>query len=240
MLHDGPVEVETAANGVEGLKRARTQTFHLILLDVVLPLMDGVTVCRMLKGDPVTASVPLYMLTAKVKKADMEAALAAGANGYIHKPFRAAELMELVDQAPRGPRPGRRSRLSPSSGTVLGKPGVEKPGQGEEVVPVQPFEFHGHTLGVDAGDASTEGAHHVSRQRDGEVEHLSGLARRSPPEAVPPWRGLGPAPPKPRLGRGPPLQSRRGRAGASSAGLPGCEGTGRAWPGVSTGSVGPS
>ena len=98
MLHDGPVEVETAANGVEGLKRARTQTFHLILLDVVLPLMDGVTVCRMLKADPVTAGVPLYMLTAKVKKADMEAALAAGANGYIHKPFRAAELMELVDK----------------------------------------------------------------------------------------------------------------------------------------------
>jgi len=95
MLHDGPVEVETAANGVEGLKRARTQTFHLILLDV-LPLMDGVTVCRMLKGDPVTAGVPLYMLTAKVKKSDMEAALAAGADGYIHKPFRAAELMELV------------------------------------------------------------------------------------------------------------------------------------------------
>ncbi len=98
MLHDGPVEVETAANGVEGLKRARTQTFHLILLDVVLPLMDGVTVCRMLKADPATAGVPLYMLTAKVKKADMEAALVAGADGYIHKPFRAAELMELVDR----------------------------------------------------------------------------------------------------------------------------------------------
>ena len=98
MLHDGPVEVETAANGVEGLKRARTQVFHLILLDVVLPLMDGVTVCRMLKADPATAGIPLYMLTAKVKKADMEAALAAGANGYIHKPFRAAELMELVDR----------------------------------------------------------------------------------------------------------------------------------------------
>ena len=96
MLHDGPVEVETAANGVDGLKRARTQTFDLILLDVVLPLMDGVTVCRMLKADPATAGIPLYMLTAKVKKADVEAALTAGANGYIHKPFRAAELMELV------------------------------------------------------------------------------------------------------------------------------------------------
>ena len=102
MLHDGPVEVETAANGVEGLKRARTQVFHLVLLDVVLPLMDGVTVCRMLKSDPATASIPLYMLTAKVKKADMEAALAAGANGYIHKPFRAEELMELVNRLREG------------------------------------------------------------------------------------------------------------------------------------------
>lgn len=102
MLHDGPVEVETAANGVDGLKRARTQVFHLILLDVVLPLMDGVTVCRMLKADPQTAGIPLYMLTAKVKKSDMEAALAAGANGYIHKPFRAEELMELVTRLREG------------------------------------------------------------------------------------------------------------------------------------------
>jgi two-component system phosphate regulon response regulator PhoB len=111
MLHDGPVEVETAANGVEGLKRARTQTFDLILLDVVLPLMDGITVCRMLKSDPATAAVPLYMLTAKVKKSDMEAAIAAGADGYIHKPFRGAELMELVARLRESSSPGRGPRL---------------------------------------------------------------------------------------------------------------------------------
>jgi len=96
MLTEDGVEVECAENGVEGLKLARTQRFDLILLDVVLPLMDGITVCRMLKADANTASVPLHMLTAKAKKTDVEAATKAGANGYIHKPFRGAELIDLV------------------------------------------------------------------------------------------------------------------------------------------------
>ncbi len=98
MLDDGPVEVETAGTGTEGLRRARESRFDLVLLDVVLPGMDGLTVCRMLKSDPATASVPLYMLTAKTRRSDLEAALAAGANGYIHKPFRGSELMELVER----------------------------------------------------------------------------------------------------------------------------------------------
>src|SRR3990170_956737 len=83
MLSDGAVSVECAANGVEGLKLARTRKFDLILLDVVLPQMDGITVCRMLKSDPSTAAVQLYMLTAKAKKSDVEVATRAGANGYI-------------------------------------------------------------------------------------------------------------------------------------------------------------
>ena len=98
MLDDGPVEVETAGNGAEGLRRARESRFDLVLLDVVLPGMDGLTVCRMLKADPQTSGVPLYMLTATTRRSDLEAALAAGANGYIHKPFRGSELMELVER----------------------------------------------------------------------------------------------------------------------------------------------
>ena len=97
MLSDGEVQVECAANGVEGLKLARAEEFDLILLDVVLPQMDGITVCRLLKADVKTASVPLHMLTAKARKADVDAATRAGANGYIYKPFRGAELMDLVD-----------------------------------------------------------------------------------------------------------------------------------------------
>lgn len=96
MLSDGPVQVECASNGVDGLKLAKSRSFQLILMDVVLPQMDGITVCRMLKSDPSTASVPLYMLTAKARKSDIETAVRAGANGYIQKPFRSTELMDLV------------------------------------------------------------------------------------------------------------------------------------------------
>ena len=102
MLSDGPVQVECASNGVEGLKLAKSRPFQLILLDVVLPQMDGVTVCRMLKSDPATAATPLFMLTAKTRKSDIEAATKAGANGYIHKPFRGAELMDLVERLRKG------------------------------------------------------------------------------------------------------------------------------------------
>ncbi|MCK8497202.1 response regulator [Myxococcus fulvus] len=103
MLSDGTVDVVCAANGLEGLKLARSRTFHLILMDVVLPQLDGISACRILKSDPVTATVPLYMLTAKAKKSDMESATLAGADGYIHKPFRGAELMALVERLRMAP-----------------------------------------------------------------------------------------------------------------------------------------
>jgi len=96
LLSESDVTVECASTGAEGLKLARTQSFDLILLDVVLPQLDGITVCRMLKADPSTAKVPLHMLTGKAKKADVDVAMKAGADGYIHKPFRGAELMDLV------------------------------------------------------------------------------------------------------------------------------------------------
>ncbi|OJT27159.1 two-component system response regulator [Archangium sp. Cb G35] len=98
MLSDGAVEVVCAANGIEGLKLAKSRPFQLVLMDVVLPQLDGISVCRMLKSDPSTSKVPVYMLTAKSKKSDMESATMAGADGYIQKPFKGAELMALVDR----------------------------------------------------------------------------------------------------------------------------------------------
>ena len=97
MLTSGSDEVDVAPDGVECLKAAKSHPFDLILLDIVLPGMDGITVCRLLKSDPFTAHVPIYMLTAKAKAADVESAKRAGADGYINKPFRGAELMDLVD-----------------------------------------------------------------------------------------------------------------------------------------------
>lgn len=103
LLTDVECDVETAPHAADGLKLAKTQTFDLILLDVVLPpvgsiQLDGVAVCRMLRADPRTAKTPIYMLTAKAKKVDVETAMKAGASGYIHKPFRGAELLDLVQQ----------------------------------------------------------------------------------------------------------------------------------------------
>jgi CheY-like chemotaxis protein len=98
MLTSGSVVVDVAPDGVECLKAAKSRSFHLILLDIVLPGMDGITVCRLLKSDPATAAVPVYMLTAKAKQADVESAKRAGADGYINKPFRGAELMDLVEE----------------------------------------------------------------------------------------------------------------------------------------------
>lgn len=98
------IAVECAAGGAEGLRLAKTQPFDLILLDVVMPGMDGITVCRMLRADPVTAATPLYMLTGKGKKADVEAATRAGASGYIHKPFRSAELLGLIASLRSSPK----------------------------------------------------------------------------------------------------------------------------------------
>jgi DNA-binding response OmpR family regulator len=98
MLSDGAVQVECASNGMEGLKLARSRNFHLILMDVVLPQLDGISVCRMLKSDPLTSGSTIYMLTAKSKKSDMEDATLAGADGYIQKPFKGADLMALVEK----------------------------------------------------------------------------------------------------------------------------------------------
>jgi CheY-like chemotaxis protein len=101
LLQESECEVECVATGGEGLKLSKTQTFDLVLLDVVLPAtgsvqLDGVAVCRMLRADPRLTNVPIYMLTAKAKRADVDAATRAGANGYIMKPFRGAELLELI------------------------------------------------------------------------------------------------------------------------------------------------
>lgn len=103
LLSESSCEVDCGATASEGLKLSKVNSYDLVLLDVVLPgtgsiQLDGIAVCRMLRADARYKTVPIYMLTARAKRADVDAATAAGANGYIHKPFRGAELLELVAQ----------------------------------------------------------------------------------------------------------------------------------------------
>jgi CheY-like chemotaxis protein len=92
------VEARAVADGAAALRAARERLPDLVLLDIVLPGLDGIAVCRLLKADPATRPVPVYMLSARVRDADRDAASRAGADGYLDKPFRAAALHALIER----------------------------------------------------------------------------------------------------------------------------------------------
>jgi len=85
--------VTTADDGAEALKKARAQIPDLIVLDVMLPEMDGFEICKTLRLDPATARVPILMLTAKAAEIDRVLGLELGADDYLTKPFSPRELL---------------------------------------------------------------------------------------------------------------------------------------------------
>ena len=87
-------EVLTARDGAAGLKRGLKEDVDLIVLDVLLPKLDGFEVCRRLRADHVT--VPILMLTAKTQETDKVMGLERGADDYVTKPFGVAELVARV------------------------------------------------------------------------------------------------------------------------------------------------
>ncbi len=88
--------VITAEDGFEGLNKARSEGPDLIVLDLMLPKMDGFKVCRMLKFDDHFKEIPILMLTARSSSMDKEMGEAVGADAYLVKPF---EIDELLEQA---------------------------------------------------------------------------------------------------------------------------------------------
>ena len=88
--------VDVAADGNEGLHKARSNLYDLVLMDVQLPGMDGLTLTRMLKADPKTASVRIVALTANAMRGDEQEALAAGCDGYITKPIEVATFVQQI------------------------------------------------------------------------------------------------------------------------------------------------
>jgi two-component system response regulator MtrA len=94
--------VTTASNGVEGLERFRGDSFDLVLLDVMLPRLDGYEVCRQIRR---TSTIPVVMLTARADAMDVVVGLEAGADDYVRKPFEVPELTARVRAALR--RAGR-------------------------------------------------------------------------------------------------------------------------------------
>ena len=92
-LKQAGFDVVTAADGAEALKKARAGSPALILLDLMLPEIDGLEVCKLLRRDPVTAGIPIIMLTAKAAEIDRVLGLELGADDYVTKPFSPRELV---------------------------------------------------------------------------------------------------------------------------------------------------
>jgi CheY-like chemotaxis protein len=95
-LKRGGFHVTTAENGVEALSRVAIDRPDVILLDWMMPEMDGFETCTRLKADPATRDIPVIFLTAKVQESEVAKALALGAAGCIGKPFNALTLGSQV------------------------------------------------------------------------------------------------------------------------------------------------
>ncbi len=89
-------KVRAAEDGEQGLALVRTHAPDLVLLDLMLPGLDGLEVCRALKADAVTAGVPVIMVTAKGEESDVVLGLGIGADDYVTKPFSPKELIARV------------------------------------------------------------------------------------------------------------------------------------------------
>jgi CheY-like chemotaxis protein len=88
--------VVTAADGDEGIRRAREHQPDLVICDILMPLVDGYGVLATLRSRPETAATPFIFLTASADKEDLERGLQSGANDYVTKPFKIADLLAAI------------------------------------------------------------------------------------------------------------------------------------------------
>ena len=88
--------VNSSMDGIEGLALIQKELPDVVLLDLMLPSMDGIEICRTLKTDPATRSISIIMVTAKGEESDIVLGLGIGADDYVLKPFRPRELIARV------------------------------------------------------------------------------------------------------------------------------------------------
>jgi two-component system alkaline phosphatase synthesis response regulator PhoP len=89
-------EVITAMEGLEGLKKARSENPDLIVLDLILPNLNGYQICAMLKRDSNYRKIPIIMLTSRSQQADIAEGMKAGADAYITKPYDPDEFIAKI------------------------------------------------------------------------------------------------------------------------------------------------
>lgn len=91
-------EVLSASNGEEAVEKARREQPDLIILDIMMPRIDGYETCRILKSNPLTKNIPVVLLTAKGRDIDKRLGYEVGATDYIIKPFSPSKLIERIHE----------------------------------------------------------------------------------------------------------------------------------------------
>ncbi|MEB3336176.1 MAG: response regulator [Leptolyngbyaceae bacterium] len=102
LLEGSGLSVAEASDGVEALERIEGHPPELVVLDIVMPRMNGYEVCRRIKADPKTQGVPVVMCSSKGEEFDRYWGMKQGADAYIAKPFQPTELVGTVKQLLRG------------------------------------------------------------------------------------------------------------------------------------------
>ena len=133
-------QVSAAASGEEALRQVQAAPPDLVLLDLMMPAMDGLEVCRRLRQDPATAMLPIVMLTAKGDEVDRVLGLEIGADDYVVKPFSPKELLARVRAVLRRSRPA--PGAAPSTlGALVMDLGTHTASVGGETLALTPKEF---------------------------------------------------------------------------------------------------
>ena len=140
--------VTEAASGDEALRLSETQPFDLIVLDLMLPKVDGVTVCRAIRRQRENGDVPILMLTARREEADKVLGLESGADDYLTKPFGVRELVARARALLRRPRAAQGAGLSRRSGPITAGPLRLDPARRQAVVHTQVVELTPHEFDV--------------------------------------------------------------------------------------------
>lgn len=97
LRHEG-YEVISATNGLAGIKKAQNEAPDLVILDVMLPGMDGFEICHQLRSEQDTAQLPILMFSAKAQEIDKNTGLKVGADDYLPKPATPAEIVNRVEK----------------------------------------------------------------------------------------------------------------------------------------------
>src|SRR5512135_3259471 len=99
LAEDDSLTFVEVANGIQALDQVRRERPDLIILDVMMPKMDGFQVCRLIKADPVLQTIPIILVTALNKGTDRSSGMDAGADDFISKPFEEDQLLAVVRNA---------------------------------------------------------------------------------------------------------------------------------------------